>query len=139
MAGGIVEGQSKALSVYYSGLRNHNQLYYYLTGNGATRSEALHYLMQRAIQKSLAPGISRMAGLAVGIVPLVMWTMVVCGASVFDAVSLQILFVLAGVFASMLAVVVSLAVARRYSLDAYGSIIETNIKKEKQNEDSKNE
>ena len=128
MAGGIVDGQSKALGVYYCGLLNHNQLYYYLIGNGATRSEALHYLMRRAIQKSLAPGISRMAGLAVGVVPLVMWAMVVCGASVADAVALQILLVLASLFASVVAVVVTLVVARRYSLDAYGRIRDTSVK-----------
>lgn len=123
MSGGVVEGQSKALSVYYSGLRNHNQLYYYLTGNGATREEALNYLMRRAVQKSLLPSIGKMAGMAVGVVPVVVWTMIMCGSTIFDAIAMQIILTLAVFFASVIAVIVSLTVARRYSLNIYGSII----------------
>ena len=47
-----MEVNYKALSVYYMGLKYHNQLYYYyLLGNGATHSEAVAYFVRRALEK----------------------------------------------------------------------------------------
>ena len=88
LSGSIVEPMTQSLATYYAGLKHHNHLYYYLIGNGATRSEAISYLMKRALEKSYVPGLRRMAGVVVGVSPVFMWTMIVCGASVFDAVAI---------------------------------------------------
>lgn len=122
LTGGIVRVQAKAMSVYCMGLRHHNRLYYYLLGNGATHSEALHYLMKRALEQSLIPGMSQMAVTLVSAAPVVVWVNMLCGESIFTAVALQLLLFLATLSASVLAVLVSITVARHYSLDEYGRI-----------------
>lgn len=111
-----------ALTVYYAGLRHHNQLYYYLIGNGATHAEALHYLMRRAIQKSLLPGMTRMSGMVIMAAPVVMWMMVMAGFDVFAAAAFQIMLIVAIVSASTLAVLVALWMAGRYVTDGYGRL-----------------
>ena len=119
LSGSIVDPMAQSLATYYAGLRHHNHLYYYLIGNGATRSEAIGYLMRRALEKSFVPGLRSMAGTVVGVAPVFMWTMMVCGASAFDAAAVQILVVLAVFAASVVAAVVSLTIARRYVIDGY--------------------
>ena len=75
--------------------------------------------MRRALEKSFVPGLRSMAGVVVGVAPVFMWTMIVCGASAFDAVAVQILVMLAVFAASVVAAVVSLTIARRYVIDGY--------------------
>ena len=119
LSGSIVDPMAQSLVTYYAGLRHHNHLYYYLMGNGATRSEAIGYLMRRALEKSFVPGLRSMAGTVVGVAPVFMWTMMVCGVSAFDAAAVQILVVLAVFAASVVAAVVSLTIARHYVIDGY--------------------
>ncbi len=122
LTGGIVRTEAKAMTVYCMGLRHHNRLYYYLLGNGAKHSEALRYLMRRALEQSMMPAVAQMSTLLVSTAPLVMWTSMLCGESVVTAAALQLLLLLATMSASVLAVTVSIAVARHYSLDEYGRI-----------------
>lgn len=119
LSGSIVEPMAQSLATYYAGLKHHNHLYYFLIGNGATRSEAIGYLMRRALEKSFVPGLRSMAGVAVGVAPVFMWTMIACGASAFDAAAVQVLVMLAVFAASVVAAVVSLTIARRYVIDGY--------------------
>lgn len=111
-----------ALSVYYAGLRHHNQLYYYLLGNGATHTEALYYLMRRALQRSLLPGMARMSALVLMASPVAMWMMVMAGTDVFTAAALQILLMVAVSSTSTLSVLVALYMAGRYVTDDYGRL-----------------
>lgn len=120
LCGGIVQVVAKALSFYYMGLRNHSQMYYYLLGNGATRSEALFYFRKRAFERVLTHYVSRMSLAVVGSTPFVMWALLMCGVDVLSAVMLQVLLLVAVFAAVLLAVGVALWVATRYSLDAYG-------------------
>lgn len=122
LTGGMAEPVSKALSVYYMGLRHHNHLYYYLLGNGGSRTEAMRYLQRRAVMQSFVPGLKMMGAIGVGVSPVMMWTMLMCGLSAVEAACWQVLIVL-GVFASSVAAVVAtLMVARRYVLDGYARI-----------------
>lgn len=134
LAGSIVEPMSRSLSVYYMGLRHHNHLYYYLIGNGATRTEALNYLMRRAIEKSLVPGMRQMSSLVVGCSPVVMWTMIMCGVEVLDAAFFQLLIVLAVFAASVLSVFVAVWTARRYVVDGYARIKSESVEIDKVSE-----
>lgn len=121
LSGGMVEPIAKALDTYYMGLRHHNQLYYYLLGNGASRAEALRYLQKRALEQAFS-SCTRQALTATSVAPVFMWTMLMCGIPIFDAACWQLLVVM-GVFASaVVAVVVALAVARRYVTDGYAMI-----------------
>ena len=59
---GTADVLARSMSMYYAGLRHHNQFYYYMLGNGATHHEALSYLTRRAVQQAAACGISALVG-----------------------------------------------------------------------------
>lgn len=122
LSGGIVEPMSKALATYYMGLRHHNHLYYYLIGNGASCEEAIFYLQKRAIERSFLLGIKRMSSMAIGVSPVVLWVMLMCGKTVLEATGWQVLIVLGVFAASVVAVGTALAIARKYVLDGYARI-----------------
>ena len=115
LIGSMVETNANALATYYMGLQHHNQLYYYLLGNGASHNAALTYFVKRAIEKAAIPNISRMAVQMVGLTPVLMWGMLLCGYSVVAAVEYQILFLAASFCASVVSMVVTLLIARKYS------------------------
>ena len=86
----------------------------------------LGYLTRRAVQQAVTRGISVMVGgTSVGAGAVMMWAMIMGGMTVVDAVALFVLL-LFGVFcSSIVATVVAVKVARRYSLDAYGRMKNT--------------
>ena len=122
LCGSIVSPMAKSLTIYYMGLRHHNHLYYFLVGNGATRKEALDYLLRRALRKSVICGVRTVSATLVSVSPVVMWIMILCGKQVLDAMAMQLLVTLAGLAASVLSVWVALFVARRYVVDGYARI-----------------
>ncbi len=122
LAGCCADTMGKSLATYYAGLRNHGQLYYYLLGNGATRSEALRYLARRAVTKAMLPETARMAGMAVSVAPVLMWALLSCGTDLLTAIAFQILVTAASLNTSVVATLVALAVARHYALDEYGRL-----------------
>lgn len=124
LCGNIVDTQAKALSAYYMGLKHHNKLYYYLLGNGASRKEALHYLLKRALEQALIPGISQMSACLASASPAVLWAMTLCGESIGNAVAMQLLLLLATLSASVIAVLATVTTARHYALDDYGRMKE---------------
>lgn len=118
---GTTDVLARSLAMYYAGLRNHNQFYYYMLGNGATHREALGYLTRRALQQAASRGIAGLiGGTSVGAGAVLMWAMIVGGATVVDAVLMLVLLVVGMFCSSVVATVVAVTVARRYSLDAYG-------------------
>lgn len=125
LTGHLIHANSKALHVYYMGLRHHGQLYRYLLANGANHSHALGYLLRRAIQQSALPSLSGMGWVVMGVSPLVMWGMLLGGASVLTAVACQVVLLVAMFTAAVLSVVVTVAVSRRYLLDNYAQLKET--------------
>lgn len=124
LSGNIVDMQAKALSVYYAGLKHHGKLYYYLLGNGANRKEALRYLQKRALEQAVIPGLSQMSGMAASASPVVLWVMLLCGEDIITAAGLQLWVLLATLSASIVAVIVSVTMARHYALDEYGKMKE---------------
>lgn len=124
LTGHLIHANSKALHVYYMGLRHHGQLYHYLLANGATHRRALGYLLRRAIQQSALPGLSGMGWVVMGVSPLVTWGMLLGGASVPAAVACQVVLLVAMFTAAVLSIVVTVAVSRRYLLDDYAQLKE---------------
>lgn len=121
LLGNIIQTNHQALSTYYMGLRHHGQLYYYLRGNGATHNEATAYLMRRAIEKVAATNMTNMP-VVTGVSTVILWSMVIAGASVLTAVVSQTLIIIAMFSVSMLSVICTLWFARRYSIDEYGKL-----------------
>ena len=111
-----------SLSAYYDGLRHHNQLYFYLLGNGATHAEALDAFVRRALEKAVVPGLSQMATMVVGTSPVIMWTVVMCGSGALEAAAFQLLVMAAVFCASVLSVLLSVTLTRRYMFDEYSRL-----------------
>ncbi|MBQ7471592.1 MAG: ABC transporter permease [Prevotella sp.] len=119
LTGTLIETNGRALSTYYMGLAHHNQLYYYMLGNGATHGQALEHFAHRALERAALPCITNMALQVVGITPLLLWGMLLAGSDVLTAVCVQILMLAAMFCTSVLSVVITLLVARRFAFDAY--------------------
>lgn len=124
ICGAILEIEFQALSFYYMGLRNHNEMYSYFLANGATSHEALFYFRKRALERVATHWLSFMSASVLSSTPFVLWAMLLVGASVLTAVTMQIVLVGAAFCASMCSVAVALAVASRYSMDGYGRLIQ---------------
>jgi len=122
LVGNMVGVNAKALTTYYMGLKHHAALYYYLLGNGAKHGDALNYLMRRSIEQCALPGIRQMGTMVVGSAPVVMWAMVLAGIDVVAAVACQAMLAIAMFAATMLSLVVTLYVSRKYLLDDYGKL-----------------
>ena len=120
--GGIMESNCKALETYYAGLRNHNALFYYLLGNGASHNQAVRYFVKRALERSMIPSLGRMAYIIIGVTPMVMWAMLLAGSDVYSAVLMQLLTFAMVLAASPLALLLTLMLAKRYAFDEYGKL-----------------
>ena len=79
--------------------------------------------MKRAITRSLLPSIERMSYIAVSTTPMVLWTMLLAGASVYDALFVQLIAIATMLAAAPLALIFSLFLTRHYAFDAYGRLL----------------
>lgn len=123
LVGGMLETNYKALATYYVGLEHHHQLYDYLIGNGAKHTEAVRYFVGKAIEKAAIAAISNMAYLVIGATPVIFWSMLLTGSDVFTALFAQIFLLIAVISATIVSVVVTLFVAKRYAFDAYDALV----------------
>lgn len=108
-----------ALNTFYSGLRREQQLYYYLLGNGATRFEALAPFVRQALIKSFSPAIANMAVMGLVALPGTMIGQILGGSSPNIAVKYQLMIIIITVSASMLSLMIAIALASRKSFDEY--------------------
>jgi len=115
--GNMVSINSKALNMFYMGLRHHNQLYYYLLGNGATHAEATRHFMRRCLEKTVIPNLSQMAALATGSAPVVLWGMLLGGTSVVYAAVSQVVLFLSMLCSTVVSTAVTLWISARYMKD----------------------
>ncbi len=122
LTGGMIEANARALETYYSGLRNHNQLYYYLLGNGCTHAKATEYFVRRGLQASLVVVCKRMSAVVFAAAPSIFFVAVMGGTDVLTAAALQVLLFFAVLSASLIAVLVALLIGRRYNFDEYNKL-----------------
>ena len=136
LCGAILEILGKALTYYYMGLRNHNDMYYFMLGNGATRQQALFYFRKRAMERTVTHFLRLISSSMFGCVPFIMWGMLLSGTEVVTAVAMQIVALAAMFTTALVALAVALAVASRYSMDEYGQLKEGADSKSSTNDDS---
>lgn len=122
LTGGMIEANARGLETYYSGLRNHNQLYYYLLGNGCTHAQATAYFFRRGLQASLVVVCKRMSGVTFIAAPSIFFVALMGGMDVLTAAALQVLLLFAVLSASLIAVLVALLIGRRYNFDEYNKL-----------------
>ena len=136
LCGAILEILGKALTYYYMGLRNHNDMYYFMLGNGATRQQALFYSRKRAMERTVTHFLRLISSSMFGCVPFIMWGMLLSGTEVVTAVAMQIVALAAMFTTALVALAVVLAVASRYSMDEYGRLKEGADSNTSTNDDS---
>lgn len=122
LTGGMIEANARALETYYSGLRNHNQLYYYLLGNGCTHAKATEYFFRRGLQTSIVTVCKRMSAVTFAAAPSIFFVAVMGGMDVLTAAALQVFLLFAVLSASLISVFVSLLIGRRYNFDEYNKL-----------------
>lgn len=108
-----------ALHIYYMGLRHHRQLYDYLLGNGSTHREAVAYFVRRSFQAALMPMMRQMSLVGLTTAPVVFFVMVLGGTDIWTAALVQVVFVLMMLNVSLLSLLITLELGRRYSFDSY--------------------
>lgn len=111
-----------ALNVYYSDLQREQQMYYYLLGNGATRFEAVLPFLRSAVAKSFSPCIANMAVLGIVSFPGTMIGQIIGGSMPEVAIKYQLMISVITIVASMLSLVVTIALSMRRTFDGYGRL-----------------
>lgn len=119
IAFGMISVNARALQIYYMGLKNHSQLYYYLLGNGSNHYEAVSYLLRRCLQASIVSSTRQLSRIVMASAPVLMFGMMLGGAGVVDAAVCQVLFMIVVMASSIGAVIVTLLLARQGSFDEY--------------------
>ncbi len=119
MVGSAAGLTARALRAYYVGLEHHNELYYYLLGNGATHREAVRHFMRRGFQAALLPAMRRMSSLFVTVAPALTLGLVMCGVGIWTAVFLEIVLMIAVVCYAISTFWLAVLLSRRYAFDGY--------------------
>lgn len=119
IAFGMISVNARALQIYYMGLKNHAQLYYYLLGNGSNHYEAVSYLLRRCLQASIVSSTRQLSRIVMASAPVLMFGMMLGGAGVVDAAVCQVLFMIVVMASSIGAVIITLLLARQGSFDEY--------------------
>lgn len=109
-----------AISTFYTALQREQNLYYYLLGNGATRSEALQPFVRQAIIKSFSPAIANMAVMGLVSLPGTMIGQILGGSSPDVAIKYQIMIVVITMSASMLSLMIAIRLSSLQAFDGYG-------------------
>lgn len=118
-----------ALNAYYEGMKREQQMYYYLLGNGATRWEATTPFLRQAIIKAFNPCIANMAVMGLVAMPGTMIGQILAGSNPAIAIKYQMMIVVITFVASMLSLLITVALAHRRSFDNMGRMI--NVFKDK--------
>ncbi|MBO7266217.1 MAG: ABC transporter permease [Bacteroidaceae bacterium] len=109
-----------AVGTFYTTLQREQNLYYYLLGNGASRSEALQPFVRQAIVKSFSPTIANMAVMGLVSLPGTMIGQILGGSSPNVAIEYQIMIVVITMSASMLSLIIAIGLSSKQAFDSYG-------------------
>ena len=124
LMGNMLSSNVIALNTYYSGLKREQQLYRYLLGNGATRTEAQAPFIRQAIIKAFSPLIANISVMGLVAFPGTMIGQILGGSSPNVAIKYQMMIMVITFTASMLSLMITISLASRKSFDAYGKLRE---------------
>ena len=129
LMGNMLSSNVVALNAYYSGLKREQQLYRYLLGNGATRTEAQAPFIKQAIIKSFSPLIANIAVMGLVALPGTMIGQILGGSSPNVAIKYQMMIMVITFTASMLSLMITISLASRKSFDANGKLLQVMVEK----------
>lgn len=115
------------LNAFYAGLQREKQLYYYLLGNGATRSEATAPFIKQALVKSFSPAIANMAVTGLVALPGTMIGQILGGSSPNVSIKYQIMIIVITTASSMLSLMITICLASKKSFDEYGRLLPVHV------------
>lgn len=117
-----------AVGTFYSTLQREQNLYYFLLGNGASRSDALQPFVRQAIVKSFSPTLANMAVMGLVSLPGTMIGQILGGSTPDVAIKYQIMIVVITMSASMLSLIMAISLSSKRAFDGYGRL--KNVMKE---------
>ncbi len=107
------------LNALYDGLQREQAMYFYLLGNGATRYEALAPLIRKALIKAFSPAIANMAVMGLVSLPGTMIGQLLGGSVPDVAIKYQMMIVVVTMAATMLSLMITIALASHRSFDEF--------------------
>lgn len=119
----MMQSGSRSLSVYFAQLSHHDELYYYLMGNGSSHHKALQYIEQRAIERSLLPMLTNVGRSLLGWTPASLFMLVITGVSAWTAAILWAAMMLLSLCCAVVSTHLTLWLVRRYMFDKYGRLL----------------
>jgi len=105
----------QGLRTFFDCLQQDSQPYSTLIGNGATRMQALAPYITRALRALMKPAIANMSAMGLFVMPMLLSGLLLGGLSVVEAVVSYVTLALAGVAASVVALLLALALLCRHS------------------------
>ena len=111
LAFSAIRSNARALATFHAETLRRDRLYEFLVGNGAKRSEALHYYVSRSVLVAATSCVSSMAMIGLSSAPVAMWTVMLCGGSVLTAVEFQVLLCASTLSVSLVSMFITLVVA----------------------------
>ena len=131
LMGNMLSSNVIALNTYYSGLKRERQLYRYLLGNGATRTEAQAPFIRHAIIKAFSPLIANIAVMGLVALPGTMIGQILGGSSPNVAIKYQMMIMVITFSASMLSLMITISLASRRSFDSNGRMLDVMAEKKR--------
>lgn len=126
LTGCMVRGNAKALEEFHAGLVHHDQLYYYLLGNGATHRKAIAYFIRRSLKAAFAETLRQTKTVVFLTSPTLFFAMVMGGMDVFTAAAMQVLFGIMLLAAVLLSTCFTLFAGQRFCFDQYERLKQKN-------------
>ena len=125
----VARSGSAALSVYFAQLTYHDELYYYLLGNGRSHHFAQLYIQKRALERAALPMLKRLGHSLLGWTPALLFVMVMTGMSALKAVCIWGGLMVLSLCCAVMATYLTLWLVRRYLFDKYGRLHQDIFKK----------
>lgn len=110
---------SRGLTHYYQTANDHQQQFYFLMGNGASRTEAISPFIREAFQKAFTPELSSLSMLGVVTLPLLLTALLLGGCTPLQAAKLVVVMLCATLCASSLAMIITVFVSNRFLFDKH--------------------
>lgn len=120
--GNALSGNIVSLTHFYQAVRENEERYLFLLGNGATRFEGLKPFFRAAVTRALKPTVATMATIGIVSIPGMMTGQMLGGSAPLVAIKYQIAIMLAILAALSLSVVLAIALSVRRAFDGYGML-----------------
>jgi putative ABC transport system permease protein len=118
----VLTTNTRAVSAYFEALKTDTLSYYTQLGNGASRLVALTPYVRQALRSMMEPTVSSLAVMGLFALPMLLVGLLLGGVTPVQATILFVLLVVAGITASVLALMVTLWLADKKAFNKRGEL-----------------